>query len=186
MDWQFVAGLAVGAYLGWGYQRIWAVLRHNVGWRDPEPPAPAQTKLRLVANDITPPSAPMADDEDSRWRLYLTSYAFHGSYYGWSWRALGPDGAGVVRRRAWEVYRELLVAMGELAPLDNGELVWAHGRSYSLLRARVKYLRADLCLSSLPAPAPRRPPAVLIPARRDTNSTAQHTQHTQHAESNHD
>lgn len=163
MDWgAFAAGLGVGVYLGWGYRRLWATVRHNLGLGEPEPDQrPAAP--RLVVNSTAVASAPAPDDLTDEWNRALSVFALWGDLCGWSERKMLAE--GVASRPSIRNYRAFMAEQELLVVIERGDTTWT--REWNRHRLRVSLTHR---LIALPYPAHRPWP---LRARWQTAQTAQ-------------
>lgn len=145
-DWMgFAAGLGIGVYLGWGYRRLWAVLRHNLGRGEPEPAAPLPP-IRLVSvHAVTSPARIETEGHREAWDRAITDVAFWGDILGWSERRMLSE--GVASRRSIRAYRGFLADHKLLVVTERGATCWVRGWDRHRLRVSI-YRR----LLSLPYP----------------------------------
>jgi hypothetical protein len=114
--------------------------------------------MRLVrVHETIAPGGPVAQSwsESEMWRLSLTSFMYHGNVCGFSYRAMGPEGAGVVRRAAWQTFSTVLREAGVLVASERSTTSWAGGWTYPKARAALKH-----GLITPPCPA-GKPPMLL-------------------------
>lgn len=141
MDWgAFAAGLGVGVYLGWGYRRLWAVVRHNLGWRDAEPAEAPPSALRVVSQHAyTSPAQIEPADRREAWDRAVKVMALWGDLCGWSERELMAQ--GVASRPSIIKYRAFLARQELLVVTERGRTTWVSGmdrhRFYWLIKSRM-------------------------------------------------
>lgn len=162
MDWgTFAAGLGVGVYLGWGYRRLWATVRHNLGLSDPEPDQQPAAP-RLVVNATTVSSAPAPDDLTDEWNRALAVFALWGDLCGWSERRMCE--AGFASRPSIRRYRSFMAAQELLVVTERGGTTWVRDWNRHKLRVSLAHK-----LIALPYPSHRPWP---LRARWQTAQTA--------------
>lgn len=131
IGWQFWAGVGIGAYIGWGYRRLWQTLV-TAGLLPTR-----QRPLRLVRNDYTPPSAPEPLDHTDRWRESVREFLFWGNMCGFSERVMMAE--GVASRPIIRRYRGLLAAGGLLTVTERGGTTWRAPWNYPRARVMLKH-----------------------------------------------
>lgn len=147
IDWlTFTAGLGLGVYLGWGYRRLWLVVKHNVDFGEKEPAAKLPA-LRLVdRHAVTVATVMEQPDTREAWDTAVTDYAFWGDLCRWSERRMLAE--GIASRPSIRHYRAFLAAARLLIVAERGSTAWAYG--WDRHRLRVSLRRR---LLSLPYPA---------------------------------
>jgi hypothetical protein len=129
------------------------VVSFVLGWLAGRRSGPARPMRLVKVNAFTAPGlAPLSWTETEMWRAHVTSFAWHGSLIGFSYRQMRT--AGVCRRRAWKRYTDLLKGAGILQAAEGSETTWAGGWSAIKLRVALEHK-----LISLPYP-PGKPPEI--------------------------
>lgn len=157
------AGLA-GWCLGW-----WA--GHRGAGLPPERP------MRLVhVNDFTAPGlAPKSGAELGQWELSTIAFTWQASMVGsFAYRPLRD--AGVIRRRGWEIYCDVLRQAGIIQSSERSATWWAGGWSTSRLRVELKHGAIAL---PFPAGAPPAINSAWLGAQMARRSTVAHAERGQ-------
>lgn len=119
---------------------------------------PAPAPVVIEAPRDTNPQVVAEAARASDWRGACLRVALWAHEFGddWTYEALGPQGAGVVSRPAWDRITDYLAECGYLAKRDRSRTRWADGVTYDqfLTATRASFPRD---FPAGPAPAVRAP-----------------------------